>query len=779
MKKLIGMVLSLCFAASAFAVVITDVRVENLGTAPLDAALVEGYTSITPGYEVEAEEQLQAAVAHDVANLRRSGRFAYVKAVLEKAGEELALIYQVKGRRRLRSINITGAERVNNRKVGKELGLELGQYVDDAVVGSRVRKVEQYYLEHNFPSANVTWELIPEPGVAAADLVLKVDEGGKVSVKKIRFEGGRFKDASLFSWLPDLFPSRGEYSKVEANALRNVLQQKETWWITPWFGRYKPEAVDADLAAIRRFYQNLGFLDVEVSGPELVPLRRGQLQLTYRINEGPQYHIGSAVLTGVSIFEPADVEGQIRLQAGAIASKVDIDAAAAAAGRYYGNRGYIRSYVSTDLETDPETALANVRFEMHEGELAHINRINIRGNEKTRDVVMRREIVVYPKEVFHQQKVETSEHRLQNLGYFDFVRSQYAPAETEGEYDLTFNVKEKSMGSFMVGAGFSSVDSIVGFAELSHGNFDVKSWPPIGDGQKLKLRLQLGSERNDLEFSFVEPWFLDRKLSFGVDIYRRNAGFYSDEYDLTTTGARLTLGKPLTPFIRGSVSYSLEQFELIGVDTNAPAFIQAEAMSRIKSAVSASVSRDTRDNFYYPTRGNITSIGTQYAGGPLAGDTATYGFNMRSSHFWPVWKDHVFNLKGAAEVVESHGEDMVPIFDRLFLGGPRTIRAFAYRNVGPQEDDEPTGGNSSWYMTAEYTVPLWEKVRMAGFYDMGAVSEAAYDFKLSEYSSGYGFGLIFQMPMFPLRIDYAWPLMTDDFNEDAQGRWNFQLGYTF
>lgn len=564
------------------------------------------------------------------------------------------------------------------------------------------------------------------------------------------------------------------------------MQQKKTWWITPWFGAYKPEMKEADLAAIRKVYQDRGFLDVKVDGPELRPLGDGNLELVYRVQENVKYQIGTIEFDGNTLFELTELEKQVKIKSGTVASRTAIDESASSVNRYYGNRGYIRNDVQPVINTDPQTKTASIRFSVHEGSLANINEVDIRGNEKTRDEVMRRELAVYPGELFHQGKVETSESRLKNLGYFETVSSSYAPAEGTNTYDLTFKVKEKAMGSFLVGAGFSSVDSLVGFAELSHGNFDIKRWPPVGDGQKMKVRVQAGTKRSDLEVSFIEPWFRDRKLALGQDLYYRNASYYSDFFDLQTLGSKTSLTKPLGTFTRGTVSYSLEQFNVDNV--TAPlgppkADIWDDEGSTLKSTVGTSISRDTRDQFFIPTKGNFSSAGVELSGGPLAGDESIYMLEAKSSQFWPVLDDHVFNLKGEIRTVESYGNSSrVPIFDRLFLGGPRTIRGFKYRDVSPRDknnNNEPMGGLSSWYATAEYTVPLWSKIRAAVFYDIGAVSESSFSFSGTGINSSYGIGARIDLPMFPLRLDYAIPQIMDKNNDGASGRFSFLLGYSF
>jgi outer membrane protein insertion porin family len=786
-KLIFGLLLLMTgLATSGFSVVVLrDVRIENIEKTVLDESFVRAYISLRAGQEIGSEFELNAAVAHDVDNLKRSGRFAYVRAVIEQSGDKFTLIYKVSSRLRLRQIDIIGAEGIGNRKIKKELELTLGDYVDEALIGEKVRKVEAYCRKNKYPDATITWELKPDEKTGAGDLSLKVTEGEKLRVKQITFEGeGIASESVLRRMTPNIFPSRKTSDEFNPWELRKVMQQKKTWWITPWFGAYKPEMKEADLAAIRKLYQDRGFLDVQVDGPELKPLGGGNVELVYRVQEKVKYQIGTIEFDGNTLYDRAELEKQVKIQTGALASRTAIDDSASAVNHYYGNRGYIRNDVQPVITTDPATKTASIRFVVREGELAHINEIDIRGSEKTRDEVMRRELAVYPGELFHQGKVETSESRLKNLGYFETVSSSYAPAAGTNIYDLAFKVKEKAMGSFLIGAGFSSVDSLVGFAELSHGNFDIQRWPPVGDGQKMKVRVQAGTQRNDLEVSFIEPWFMDRKLALGQDLYYRNASYYSDRFDLQTVGSKTSLTKPiLDPFTRGTVSYSLEQFNVDNVTAPTNAVIWEDAGTWLKSTVGASISRDTRDQFFIPTKGNFSSVGVELSGGPFAGDESIYALEAKSSQFWPVLNDHVFNLKGEARTVDSYGDSSrVPIFDRLFLGGPRTIRGFAYRDVSPRDPNdgnEPSGGLSSWYATAEYTVPLWSKIRGAVFYDIGAVSENSFDFFGADINSSYGIGARVDLPMFPLRLDYAIPHIMDKNNEGASGRFSFLLGYSF
>jgi outer membrane protein insertion porin family len=449
--------------------------------------------------------------------------------------------------------------------------------------------------------------------------------------------------------------------------------------------------------------------------------------------------------------------------------------------------------VAYDLVPHSTDTVADLVYRVREGELSYIRDIHIRGNTRTKDKVIRRELTVYPGELYNTVKVRNSERRLRNLQFFDFANATPEETDSPSLYDLAFDVEEGRTGNLLFGVGYSSVDDLIGFMELSQGNFDLFNWPPTGGGQKLKLRGTVGTQRQDIELSFVEPWFLDRKLSLGVDLYQRDRRFLSDEYDQVNTGGSVTLGQPLGGFNRLNLTYGLEQIEVTDVDDNASDLIKAEEGTQLKSYMGLELVHDSRDNSFVATRGNRSTLSGTVAGGPLGGDVQIYNLEAATSHYVPLWWDHVLNLRGWASVVDSWGDgDRVPIFDRLFLGGARTLRGFKYRQVGPKDETgEPVGGLSGWYTTAEYIIPLAEKFRVAGFYDVGMVFEEAYDFSNDEsgsdanpfhtgkINSDVGVGIRLDIPGFPLRLDYAWPLEADEFNDRSNGRFQFSIGYSY
>lgn len=449
---------------------------------------------------------------------------------------------------------------------------------------------------------------------------------------------------------------------------------------------------------------------------------------------------------------------------------------------YYGAQGYIRTGVRYTLEPDYDAAQVAVEYELNEGELSYIRDIHIRGNTRTKDKVIRRELAVWPGDIFNEVRVRRSENRLRNMGYFEVVRSWETATAEPNVYDLTFDVDEGRTGELSAGVGFSSIDQVVGFASIAQNNFDLFGWPYFsGGGQKIQLETQIGSRRTDVSVSFVEPWFLDRQLSLDVSGFRREARFLSDEYEQQNIGGTIGLARPVGRFSRVRLSYSLEEIDVRDVSDSASQVIKDEEGRRTKSAATLTITRDTRDNLFVPTRGNRTVLSGQLAGGVLQAQTDLYALEARTSQFVPLWYGHVFSLRGAVAVVEEYGDsERVPIFDRLFLGGPRDVRGFRFRDVGPKDENgEPIGGRTSAFLSAEYTIPVVSSVRLAAFYDVGTVGAEAYEVELDDVNSAYGVGIRFDIPGFPLRLDYGWPLEADEFNDSSSGRFSFMIGHVF
>jgi len=742
-------------AAAQSSARITSIEVVNLSSVPVDDSAVRAFITSREG-----ETFSRAQVAADTRALKDSGLFSFVEVAAEPQGDGVKLIYRVKARPRLRRLEVKGARRLSARRIRKLLQLEPGDPVDDAVIGAALPAVRDAYRKRYIPEVEIRWSIRPVPGTSLADVVLRIREGSPLLVRRIAFEGNR------------VFSDR---------RLRRAMGQKAAdfmSWLTR-SGVFDEDQLREDVEAIRRLYLDAGYLDVEVSEPEVT--RQGRrVDILIRIREGSQYRVGQVSVTGATVFPAGELQRRAGLQAGETAGYRRLQEAAERIQDAYNEQGYLGTRVTFDL-AQREGGVVDVNFKVREGQKVYVRNIYIAGNTRTKDKVIRRELAIYPGEPFNERKVRLSERRLLNLGFFSSVHGYPTPTDRADRYDLTFQVQEQETGQLMLGAGFSSVDKLVGFVELSQGNFDIFGWPYFtGGGQKMKLRLQLGSKRNDVELSFIEPWFLDRRLALSLDFYRHERRFLSDDYDQRNIGGSVGLTWGVGKFGRMGGEYSLQEINVYDVAEDASEIIKQEEGRRTKSALSAFVLRDTRDRVFVPTRGNRTRFSVTVAGGPLGGDTDLYELRLRTVQYIPLWLDHVLSIRGMAAVVEEYGDsERVPIFDRLFLGGAHTVRGFRYRDVGPKDESgEPIGGKSAAFVSVEYAVPVAQKLRLAVFYDTGMVWPDAYEFD-TELNSSFGVGVRLDLPRFPLRLDYAWPIETDEYNDQPSGRLSFVLGYSY
>jgi outer membrane protein insertion porin family len=418
-------------------------------------------------------------------------------------------------------------------------------------------------------------------------------------------------------------------------------------------------------------------------------------------------------------------------------------------------------------------------------------------------------VLIAPGDIFNTVRVEVTKKRLENLGYFAKVETYPEETGVPGRKDLTIQVEEKRTGSLSFGGGFSTVDQLVVFAELTQGNFDLMSWPGFtGAGEKFRLRAQVGTQRKDFILALTEPYFLDRRLSLGGQAFYTEANYLSSEYDQRNYGVAFELRKPLTPYMYTTLGYRLEDIDIFNVSTSASQQIKAEEGSTLKSEVLSSLVYDHRDNPVLSRKGTRISFSPYVAGGPLGGDVNIYGGDLEGSQYFHLPWDMIFLLNAEAAVVDvwdntpehfiippaptptpSPGStpgkvkepivvSNVPIYDRLYLGGSNNLRGFAFRDVGPRDKQgEPIGGQSMARFTAEMTFPIIEKARGAIFYDTGFVNSDPYDFSTNHVASDFGFGLRLDLPIGPLRVDYGIPIQKD--GRSGSGHFNFNVGYQF
>jgi outer membrane protein insertion porin family len=699
-------------------------------------------------------------VQEDIKALYKTGYIRNVRIFAQPQGDGVKVIIAVQTRAIVREIEITGAEHVKPKKLRKEIKVRLNQAVDEQALEESREKIVEVYQAHGFNDVSVEFRVDPiDEKRGTARVVFAVNEGVKGAVSQIRFEGN---------------------AHISQKALRKQMKTRGRTLIyfVDKTGRLDEVQLEQDLDKIREYYQNHGFIDVEIKEVRKDRTPKGPMIITIVISEGPQYHVRNLTISGYEHGTEAKIRALLKMREGSVYSPKQLRDDAKAVADAYGSGGYV-DLVITPEGTPAGPALIDVHFNIEEGPRSFVNRVNIEGNTRTKDKVIRREVLVAPGDVFNTVRVDTTKKRLENLGYFAKVETYPEDTDIPGRKDLTILVQEKRTGSLSFGGGFSTVDKLVGFAELTQGNFDLFNWPSFtGGGQKFRLRLQYGTERKDFILAITEPYFLDRRLSLSGQVFYNEANYLSPFYDQRNYGFLFEMRKPINAYMYATLGYTLQDIDIFNVANSAPEFIQEQKGSFVESKIFSSLIFDSRDNPLLSRRGQRVTFSPIVAGGFLGGDTQIYGLDLEGSQYFHLPKDLILLLNGEISTVSQWGSgNEVPIFERLFLGGSNNLRGFPYREVGPKENGEPTGGQSMWRTTLELTFPIIEKARGAVFYDMGFVNSDAWSFGFNHTASDIGIGMRLDLPIGPLRLDYGYPVMRDGYN--GGGHFNFNVGYQF
>jgi outer membrane protein insertion porin family len=700
-------------------------------------------------------------VENDIAALYKTGSIQNVRIFAQNEGDGVKVIVAVQTRAIMREIEIAGAERIKPKRLRKEIKLRLNQPLSEQQLEEARQKIIEVYQGRGFTDVSVQFRVDPiDEKRGTARVVFTVNEGVRGAVRAIHFEGNAHLSEKVLR----------KQMKTRGKTLISAIDKS---------GRLDEVQLQQDLDKIREFYQDHGYIDVEVKEVHRERTDKGPMIITVVISEGPQYHVRKLTVSGHQVASEPRIRALLKMKEGSVYSPKQLRDDAKAVADAYGSGGYV------DLVILPEgepagPAQIDVTYKIEEGVRSFVNRINIEGNTRTKDKVIRREVLVAPGDVFNTVRVDITKKRLDNLGYFAKVETYPEETDIPGRKDLTIQVQEKRTGSLSFGGGFSTVDQLVGFAELSQGNFDLFNWPSFtGGGQKFRLRIQYGTQRKDFLLSLTEPYFLDRRLALSGTLFYTEANYLSAQYNQRNYGFTTELRKPINAYVYATLGYQLQDVDIFNVAPSASDFILSQAGSTLESKIFSSVVFDSRDNPLLSHRGQRITLSPYITGGPLGGDTQVYGLDLEGSQYFHLPKDLILVINGETATVSQWGSGTeVPIYERLYLGGSNNLRGFPFREVGPQDKNgEPIGGQSMSRATVELTFPIIEKARGAVFYDTGFVNSSAWSFGFNHIASDIGVGLRLDLPIGPLRLDYGYPIQRDGYN--GGGHFNFNVGYQF
>ena len=804
MKKILALLM--LFGSVAYAADVVDVRVKVLDGFGGDVGSVLNRCQTKVG---EAFDPV--TVTRDVMTLRDSGDFEDIDADAQDVGDGYEVTFIVRRKMRYQApMVVTGCDFFSESRVAKEAELKDGFQYGEGDLAAAADKVRLAYMKKYFLDAKVTPVVTQISDGNHCTVTFMVDEGRRQKVRNYRFEDATHLEHIPW-WRPEGWePSEGAIDEAE---VRDAIGDYPWWNPIGWFTDSPiTEAQLAQCAArVEEIYRNHGYLDAQVSIPGREPCEDDdeKIDLVFQVREGPRYKIGDMSITGLTRYPEGVVREKSELPAsGSVAgAKVLEDAAhriEVTVGS--GDSGLADTHVDVrklPREDDPQTV--DLVFVVTEGVPVVLNEVLIRGNDYTKDKVIRREIALGPGDRMLEDHAERSQKRLENLDYFSRVRYYLEKTdrgldENGAEYrNLVYEVEEKNTGSFMVGVGASSVDSVFVSGEVTQSNFDLfapKKWFR-GAGQKGRAYVQWGPRIQTMEASVTEPHLFDRLLEFTVEGYRR--GRWYDQYDIYRSGAAATISYPVKfwptwdPFGRFGVRYTLEYVQFDDIEHGPwsykgnPVSLDDEQRKyddAIESVVRLFWARDTRDSFRMPTTGGRSQIFVDVSAG---GDNEYWRFGLNHRHYWTTWKRyrHVLMAGFRFETIDGISDD-IPIYDRMFLGGPRSIRGVEYRHVSPFATKNPNGtgeampwgGQSLFCVNVEYTVPIIKMLRMAAFTDLGAVGEDAFDLDFSDnFAWTVGLGFRIDLPMFPIRLDFATPMKKPKHAEKEI--FSFTVGYDF
>lgn len=711
------------------------IRIEIKGNRRIEPQLIRINISSKVGEPLSAE-----TVRRDIKNLYKLGFFEDVSAEVERTPEGLVLIYNVKEKPVVVDVRVRGNKKIKNKDITKVIEVKEGKIIELEKVKMSAEAIKKLYLDKGFVAAEVNYEIEPK-GEDTVGVTFEVKEGSKAYVKEVVFIGNK---------------------ALSTKKLKDVLAVKPKWFLTFITGRglYKQEELERDSERIRELYLDNGYIDAKVSKPEIeYNEKRKGFVVTYRIEEGNQYKVGDIKLKGDLIKPEGELMKLFGLKTGKPFSRSVLAGDISKLTTFYGDRGYAFANVSPDFKVDKDKLTVNITYNIEKAKEVHIRNIDITGNIRTRDKVIRREIPIQEQQLYNATKIQQIKPRVFRLGYFEDnveVTTNRVPG-TDDQLDVNVKLKEKPTGFFSIAGGFSSVETFIFAAQIQESNL-------FGFGKSLSVSAQIGGVTRLGILDYQDPHLLDTQFTLEV------LGFYTQriflDFTTNTFGSTVAFGRHLISNLSSRVFYSFEHQTISNVSGDA-ALLVTETPRNI-SSVGLGFIWDSRDNLLDPTRGNISRANIEFAGGPLGGNTDFTRYTASTRFFFPLPFKTVFSVAGQYGLISlrNTGNDLI-VSERFFLGGPDDLRGFPFRQVGARVPTDNgnfviIGGTQEVVATAEYIFPLIPQVGFKGvvFFDIGNVFNDNQNLTLNpnDLLKDVGFGIRWLSPLGPLRLELGFPI---------------------
>jgi len=687
------------------------------------------------------------AVSQDIKNIFTMNYFEDVRVEMEFYEGGVRLIYIVVEKPTISNINFHGNEEYDDDTLREQILISRGSIADATLIQENALKIRAYYESKGYWLAEIV-PVVHKINETSAVVTYLINERQKVSIDNIVFEGNR---------------------SISDDDIEDVMETSE-WWMFSWLtsgGYYNSLNMKKDIEEIRNLYFNNGFINVRVSEPEIrLKEEEEEMDITITISEGKQYSVESISLADNKAYPTEELSEMIKLMPGEIFRRNILQEDIKTLTDFYSERGYALISIAPDVKPVPNKDAVDVVYRIIEGDIFHIGRIEIGGNIKTKDKVIRREIRLDEGDKYNSAKIKRSYQRLYNLNFFETVELKPKPRSKEKLLDMDVTVKDKQTGMFTVGGGYSTLDKFMGMVDLSYGNF-------LGNGQNIKLRGEFSSSSTTYELSFHEPWLFDKEISMTMGVYRKKREY--NEYDWKSTGFRIGFGKALSEYWNANVQYKLEEVDISNIDDDANDRIKALEGPSLTSEISPSIARDTRDYFLDPHEGSRNALYLSFAG--LGGDNKFVKGIFDSQWFFPIGPT-TFSIRGRFGYARGIMGEELPDYEGFRVGGINTVRGLDYGDGGPKDaQGDSIGAAGEIIFNFEYLFPLIPEAKLKGllFYDAGkAYAEGE---RIDELRTTAGAGIRWISPVGPLRLEWGYNL--DPKPDERQSKFEFTFGTFF
>ncbi len=690
----------------------------------------------------------EADVAADIKTIFKMGFFLDVTAEETSTPEGKIITFVVQEKGLISEISINGNKALSKDDIKDAMATKTKQSLNQEQIKADIEKIKALYDAKGYYYAEIK-DRVERDGEKDFRVIVDIKENDKLYIKKISFEGNE------------------AYTSKE---LKNMMTTNEytIFHLITDSGLLKRDQLKQDIGKLISYYFNNGFINSQIGEPEITYDKKG-IYIKIKIKEGKRFKVDKVEISGDSLQKPkAELLQSLKTKKGDNYSREAIMKDIDFLTQSCNDEGYANADINPKINTRENEQLVDVEYQITKGEQVYINHINIFGNNITRDKVIRRQLNVVEGDLYSSSKLKSSYANLNRLRYFEEVDFQTEKGADKTKEDINIRVKEKSTGTFMVGAGYSAVDQAVIMAQITQQNF-------LGYGQTLSLKASLGSTTNDIDLSFTEPWLFDLPLWSKFDIWKYKKDY--DYYSLDSRGIGFTLGYPLFERIVGYIGYKLTADNIGDVSDLAPVQIKDQEGQIMTSAVTLSLNRDTTDDYIFPSKGTKASVSVTEAGGILLqGDANFTQYGASVSQYFPLPLNVVFAAKGKIGYIQAHDGTEVPIYDRYVLGGINSLRGFRY--VGPTNPgtEDVIGGTSMLNFNFELVFPFIKDsgMKLVAFYDAGNTWNDNY--YINDLRQSVGLGLRWYSPIGPLRIEYGWIVNRGGINDDASGRFEFTIG---